>query len=173
MLYALDSKQPRLAENVYIAPGAHIIGDVKLGQNASVWFNAVIRADNHEIVVGARTNIQDGAILHTDEAVPLTLGTGVTVGHKAMLHGCVIDDYSLIGINAVILNGASIGKHCLIGANALITENMQIPDRSLVIGSPAKVVRQLNDQQCLMLEASAEHYVQNAENFSLKLKPIG
>ncbi|ALS98461.1 gamma carbonic anhydrase family protein [Lacimicrobium alkaliphilum] len=170
MLYALDTKQPTLAKNVYIAPGAHLIGDVRLGENASVWFNAVIRADNHEIIIGARTNIQDGAILHTDEDVPLTLATGVTVGHKAMLHGCVIDDYSLIGINAVILNGASIGKHCLIGANALITENMQIPDRSLVVGSPAKVIRQLNDQQCRMLEASAAHYVENARRFDLNLK---
>ncbi|GGD52255.1 gamma carbonic anhydrase family protein [Lacimicrobium alkaliphilum] len=172
MIYSLDSKHPRLDEDVYVAPGAHIIGDVKIHKQSSVWFNAVIRADNHEVVIGRKSNIQDGAILHTDEGVPLTLGEGVTVGHKAMLHGCVIDDYSLIGINAVILNGARIGKHCLIGASALVTENMQIPDRSLVVGSPAKVIRQLTEEQCEMLQASAAHYVENAARYRLKLKTV-
>ncbi|WP_088328472.1 gamma carbonic anhydrase family protein [Lacimicrobium sp. SS2-24] len=172
MLYELNANKPELHDGVYIAPGARIIGEVKLGAQSSVWFNAVIRADNHPILIGKTSNVQDGAVLHTDEGVPLTLGEGVTVGHKAMLHGCVIGDFSLIGINAVILNGARIGKHCLIGANALITENMEIPDRSLVVGSPAKVIRQLNDEQCKMLEASASHYVQNAERFSQSLNPV-
>lgn len=166
MIYRLDEAAPSLGKAVYIAPGAHVIGNVSLKDSASVWFNAVIRGDEHSITIGAESNIQDGAVLHTDAGVPLDVGKGVTVGHKAMLHGCKIGDYSLIGINAVILNGARIGKYCVIGANALITEGMDIPDYSLVMGTPGKVVKTLDPSISTKLEASADHYVKNARRFA-------
>lgn len=166
MLYRLSGKQPEVHGTAYIAPGAHLIGQVILEQETSVWFNAVIRGDNEPVRIGAQSNIQDGSVLHTDEGVPLTLGKGVTVGHKVMLHGCEIGNYSLIGINAVVLNGAKIGKYCIIGANCLITENMQIPDGSLVVGSPGKVIRQVTEEQRRMLENSAQHYVDNARRYN-------
>ena len=130
MIYQINNMVPAIAEGVFIAPGAHIIGDVTLEQNASVWFNAVIRGDMDSITVGARSNVQDASVLHTDKGVPLIIGKGVTIGHKVMLHGCQIGDFSLVGINAVVLNGAKIGKYCVIGANTLITEGMEIPDFS-------------------------------------------
>lgn len=169
MIYSLDNVSPTLDEEVYIAPGAHVVGEVSLKAHASVWFNAVIRGDQDAITVGARSNIQDGAVLHTDAGIPLSIGEGVTVGHKAMLHGCQIGDFSLIGINAVILNGAQIGKYCVIGANALITEGMEIPDYSLVMGSPGKVVKTLDSSIEAKLEASASHYVDNARRFAMGL----
>lgn len=169
MIYSLGDKKVVKGDNVFIAPGAHVIGDVVLGNNSSVWFNVVIRADMHQIVIGEETNIQDGAVLHTDVGVELTLGKGVTVGHKAMIHGATIDDYSLIGINAVVLNGAKIGKYCVIGANALITENMEIPDYSLVVGSPGKVIKTLPQSMKAKLKASADHYVENAHHFAKQL----
>lgn len=150
----------------FIAPNATLIGSVVLGDRASIWFNVVVRADNDSIVIGAKSNIQDGSVLHTDSSYKLDIGCGVTVGHKAMLHGCVIGDYSLIGINAVVLNGAKIGKHCLIGANTLIPEGVEIPDGSLVVGSPGKVKRLLTDIEKKVLEASSVHYVQNAERYN-------
>ncbi len=165
MIYSLGEDHVEVGENVFVAPGSHVIGKVKLGDNSSIWFNAVLRGDCDQITVGANSNIQDGSILHTDYGVPLTIGEGVTVGHKVMLHGCEIDDYSLIGINSVILNGAKIGKYCVIGANSLVTENMQIPDGSLVMGSPAKIVKQISEQHKAMLKGSAEHYVNNAQRF--------
>lgn len=165
MKYTLENKKVVAGENVFIAPGSHIIGDVELKDNASVWFNAVIRGDCDKITVGEDSNIQDGSVLHADEGVPLTIGKGVTVGHKVMLHGCDIGDYSLVGINAVILNGAKIGKYCVIGANSLITEGMEIPDGSVVMGSPGKVVKQISDQNKAMLEGSARHYVKNAKRY--------
>lgn len=165
MLYQLDDKQVQLPEKYYIAPSAAVIGNVALGKNVSIWFNAVIRGDSELIIIGEDCNIQDGAILHTDPGYPMTLGKGVTVGHKAMLHGCNVGDYSLIGINAVILNGAKIGSHCVIGANALVTENMEIPDGSLVMGSPAKIKRNLSSDQQQALEIQAQHYVQNGRRF--------
>jgi carbonic anhydrase/acetyltransferase-like protein (isoleucine patch superfamily) len=165
MIYSLGEDHVEVGENVFVAPGSHVIGKVKLGDNSSIWFNAVLRGDCDQITVGANSNIQDGSILHTDYGVPLTIGEGVTVGHKVMLHGCEIDDYSLIGINSVILNGAKIGKYCVIGANSLVTENMQIPDGSLVMGSPAKIVKQIPEQHKAMLKGSAEHYVNNAQRF--------
>jgi carbonic anhydrase/acetyltransferase-like protein (isoleucine patch superfamily) len=170
MIYSLGDDHVQLAEGVYIAPGAHVIGKVVIQQNSSVWFNAVVRGDCDVITIGENSNVQDGSILHTDVGVPLTIGKGVTIGHKVMLHGCEIGDYSLIGINTVVLNGAKIGQYCVIGANSLITENMQIPDGSLVMGSPAKIIKTIPEQQQKMLEQSAQHYVDNAKRFSTQLK---
>ena len=169
MIYALGDSHVMLEEPAFVAPGCHIIGAVKLLKNSSVWFNAVLRGDCDLITVGEDTNIQDGAVLHTDHGIPLTIGKGVTVGHKVMLHGCDIGDYSLLGINCVVLNGAKIGKHCVIGANALVTENMHIPDGSVVMGSPAKIVKSVSDEQKTMLEKSAEYYVNNAKRFAKDL----
>lgn len=170
MIYSLGDDHVQVADGVFVAPGAHVIGKVVMKQNSSVWFNAVVRGDCDVITIGEDSNVQDGSVLHTDFGVPLTIGKGVTIGHKVMLHGCEIGDYSLIGINAVVLNGAKIGKHCLIGANSLVTENMQIPDGSLVMGSPAKVIKKIPDVQQRMLEQSAQHYVENARRFSTQLK---
>ena len=172
MFYQLNDRVPEFeGEGQFVAENASVIGRVRLFENSSVWFNAVIRGDNELITIGPESNVQDGAVLHTDPGIPLTLGRGVTVGHKVMLHGCQIGDYSLIGINAVVLNGAKIGKHCLIGANALIPEGMEIPDGSMVIGSPGKIKRQLSDNQQKMLEMSAQHYVENAARYRRELKP--
>ena len=154
----------------WTAPTATLIGRVRLEEGASVWFNAVLRGDNELILIGKDSNVQDGAVMHTDMGYPLTLGTGVTIGHNAMLHGCTVGDYSLIGINAVILNGAKIGKHCIIGANSLIGEGKEIPDGSLVMGSPGKVVRDLTDEQKKLLEASAAHYVKNGQRYARELE---
>ncbi|MDY6841421.1 MAG: gamma carbonic anhydrase family protein [Pseudomonadota bacterium] len=174
MFYQLNDRTPELeGEGHFVADNASVIGRVRLMEKASVWFNAVIRGDNELITIGPETNVQDGSVLHTDPGMPLTLGRGVTVGHQAMLHGCEIGDYSLIGINAVVLNGAKIGKHCLIGANALIPEGMEVPDGSMVVGSPGKIKRELNDNQKKMLEMSAQHYVQNAARYADELKPCG
>jgi carbonic anhydrase/acetyltransferase-like protein (isoleucine patch superfamily) len=172
MIYSLGDDHVDLAEGVFIAPGSHIIGKVIMETNSSVWFNTVIRGDCDQIIIGEDSNVQDGSVLHTDMGVPLTIGKGVTVGHKVMLHGCEIGDYSLIGINSVVLNGAKIGRYCVIGANSLITENMQIPDGSLVMGSPAKVIKAIPDKQQKMLEQSAQHYVENARRFSQQLKSV-
>ncbi|AHI29742.1 gamma carbonic anhydrase family protein [Marinobacter similis] len=172
MFYELDTRIPELSgEGQFVADNASVIGSVRLMEKSSVWFNVVIRGDNELITIGPESNVQDGSVLHTDPGIPLTLGRGVTVGHKVMLHGCDIGDYSLIGINAVVLNGAKIGKHCLIGANTLIPEGMEIPDGSMVVGSPGKIKRELNDNQKKMLEMSAEHYVQNGARYLAKLKP--
>jgi len=172
MIYSLNQRTVNKADDVFLAPGSHVIGSVTLAKGASVWFNAVLRGDCDEIRIGENSNIQDGSVLHTDENIPLTIGKGVTVGHKVMLHGCQIGDYSLIGINAVVLNGAKIGKYCLIGANSLVTENMQIPDGSVVMGSPAKVVKQLPEEHHALLEKSAEHYVKSAQNYLNNLLAI-
>lgn len=165
MLFMLDNVRVQLPKNYFIAESAVIIGNVVLRENVSIWFNAVIRGDSEPIVIGEDSNIQDGVVIHTDAGYPMTLGKGVTVGHKAMLHGCNIGDYSQIGINSVVLNGAKIGSHCIIGANALVTSTMEIPDGSLVLGSPAKITRELSPKQQLALELSAEHYVQNGRRF--------
>jgi carbonic anhydrase/acetyltransferase-like protein (isoleucine patch superfamily) len=165
VLYKLNDVQVRLPENYFVANSAAVIGNVALGNNVSIWFNVVIRGDSDLITIGENSNIQDGAVLHTDPGFPMILGKGVTVGHKAMLHGCIVGDYSLVGINAVVLNGAKIGSHCIIGANALVTENMEIPDGSLVLGSPAKIKRDVSPEQKKVLEMAAEHYVQNGHRF--------
>ena len=171
MNYRLGDLRVDTHPSSWTAPGAILIGKVRLQAQASVWFGAVLRGDNELIDIGEDSNVQDGAVLHTDPGSPLTLGRGVTIGHKAMLHGCHVGDYSLIGINAVILNGARIGKHCIIGANALIPEGREIPDGSLVVGSPGKVVRTLSDAQMRLLEASAAHYVANAQRYARDLVP--
>ena len=170
MKYSLGEDPVQMADDAWIADTAAVIGKVTLEAGANVWFGAVIRGDVERITVGEHSNVQDGAVMHADIGVPLTLGKGITVGHNAMLHGCTVGDYSLIGINAVVLNGAKIGKHCIIGANSLIPEGKEIPDGSLVMGSPGKVVKTLNDQQKKMLELSAAHYVQNAKRFRDQLK---
>ena len=172
MIYQFKQDTPDIAESAYVAPGAHVMGKVIVKENASVWFNAVVRGDCDTITIGESTNVQDGSVLHTDHGVPLILGKGITVGHKVMLHGCEIGDYSLIGINAVILNGAKIGKYCLIGANSLVTEGMEIPDYSLVMGSPAKIVKSIPEAMGQQLEKSAAHYAQNATDFKTQLKPL-
>ena len=173
-IYALDGVAPNIAdpERVWIAPDAHVIGDVTLGEDVGVWFGSVLRGDNDPIVVGARSNIQEGTMMHTDAGFPLTVGEDCTIGHHAILHGCTIGDCSLVGMGATILNGAVIGDNCLIGANALVTEGKQIPEGSLVIGAPAKVVRELSADEIAGLKASAQGYVANARRFLAGLKEL-
>lgn len=171
MLYQLADKRVQLlGDQHYIAPTAAVIGNVLLQHGVTIWFNVVLRADNEQMQIGARSNIQDGAILHSDPGFPLQIGDDVTVGHKAMLHGCQIGDGSLIGMNAVVLNGAKVGRGCLIGANALVTEGMEIADGSLVMGMPAKVKRQLSEEEQRDLLQSAAHYVDNGQRFAAELK---
>ncbi len=171
MLLQLDDRRVQAQGDHFVADGAVVLGSVLLKDDASVWFNAVLRGDNELITVGAHSNVQDGAVLHTDPGFPLTIGDYVTVGHKAVVHGCEIGDNSLIGINAVVLNGARIGRNCLIGANALITEGKQIPDNSMVLGAPGKVIRELNEREIEGLRRSAEGYAKNARRFRKGLKP--
>jgi len=169
-IYSLGDRKPSLGTDSWIAPNATVIGDVRLGDNASIWWNAVVRSDNDTIRIGANSNIQDGSVLHADEGVPLTIGANVTVGHLVMLHGCTIGDESLIGIKSVILNNAVIGRNCIIGANSLIPEGKIIPERSLVMGSPGKVVRQLTDEEVALLRYAAQGYVENARRYRAELK---
>jgi carbonic anhydrase/acetyltransferase-like protein (isoleucine patch superfamily) len=173
-LYALGDHRPHIEDpaRFWAAPDAQIMGHVLFGPDSSVWFGAVLRGDNEPIRVGARTNIQEHSMLHTDPGAPLTLGEEVTVGHHAIVHGCTIGDRCLVGINSTILNRAVIGEDCLIGAHALITENKEIPPRSLVLGSPAKVVRELSEDELAMLRASADVYVKNAERFRAELSVV-
>lgn len=171
MIYSLGDRRVERRGDNFVAPNATVIGSVVLEKNASVWFNAVIRGDNDLITIGEDSNIQDGSVLHTDAGVPLTLGKGVTVGHLVMLHGCTIGDYSLIGINAVVLNGAKIGKYCIIGANAFVPERAEIPDGSIVMGSPGKVVKPITDFHKAILIGSAAHYVENAKRYRELLRP--
>ena len=170
MKYRLGDARVETHPDSWVAPNATLVGKVKLEAGASVWFNAVLRGDNELIHIGENSNVQDGTVMHTDMGFPLTLGKGVTIGHKVMLHGCTVGDYSLIGINAVVLNGAKIGKNCIIGANALIPEGKEIPDGCLVVRSPGKVVRELTEAQKKMLEASAAHYVHNAKRYARDLQ---
>ncbi|MBJ7317870.1 MAG: gamma carbonic anhydrase family protein [Brevundimonas sp.] len=173
-IYTLGDSKPQFPApgEYWVAPSASVIGNVILHPNASVWFGAVLRGDNEPIIVGPDSNIQDGSVLHTDMGSPLTLGRGVTVGHQAMLHGCEVGDYSLIGIGAVVLNGVKIGRNCIIGANALLTEGKIIPDNSLVVGQPGKVVRERDPDQIAVLQMSAEHYVQNWKRFAADLRAL-
>lgn len=174
MIYSLGERKVEIrGDDYFIAENATVIGLVALENNTSVWFNAVIRGDHELITIGENSNVQDGSVLHTDPGFALTIGKNVTVGHKVMLHGCTIGDNSLIGINAVVLNGAKIGRHCLIGANSLIPEGKEIPDGSLVMGSPGKVVRELSAEQRKGLEMSAMNYVNNFKRFKRELKPDG
>ncbi|MDA0652171.1 MAG: gamma carbonic anhydrase family protein [Proteobacteria bacterium] len=173
MKYALGDKVPKTtSENHWIAPSAHVMGDVTLGNNVSIWWGSVLRGDNDPMVIGDNCNIQDGCVLHTDPGFPLTLGKNVSVGHMVMLHGCTVGDGSLIGINSVILNGAKIGKNCLIGAKALITEGKEIPDNSLVIGAPGKVIREVSDEQKAHLQKIAASYVARWQRYRMELRPI-
>jgi len=167
--YRLGDSRVEAHPQSWVAPNATLVGKIRLGAGANVWFGAILRGDNELIHIGENSNVQDGSVMHTDMGYPLTLGTGVTVGHNAMLHGCSVGDFSLVGINAVVLNGAKIGKYCIIGANTLIAEGKEIPDGSLVVGSPGKVVRELTEQQKKMLEASAAHYVHNAQRYARDL----
>jgi carbonic anhydrase/acetyltransferase-like protein (isoleucine patch superfamily) len=157
--------------NYWIAPNAVVLGHVRLMENASVWFGAVLRGDNDWITIGENSNVQDGSVLHTDPGSPLTIGRGVTVGHMVMLHGCEIGDGSLVGIGSIILNRVKIGKNCLVGANTLIPEGKEIPDNSMVLGSPGKVIRQVSPDQMTVLRYSAEHYVENWKRYRTGLKP--
>ena len=172
-IYQLDDKTPQIADSAWVADNAEVMGDVRLGENVSIWFNTTLRGDNDPITIGDGSNIQDGSVLHTDEGVPLTIGRNVTVGHMVMLHGCSIGDESLIGIGAIVLNGAKIGRNCLVGAGALVTEGKEFPDGSMVLGSPAKVVRQLTPEQIEGLRYSAQHYIDNAKRYKQGLKKVG
>ena len=171
-LYAIGGHAPQIAPDAWVAPSADLIGDVHLAELASVWFGAVIRADNTPITVGARTNVQDGAMLHSDPGAPCTLGQDVTVGHHAILHGCTIGDRTLIGMGATILNRAVIGEDCLVGAGALITEGKTFPPGHLIVGSPAKAIRPLDDAQKAMLKASASLYAAKQRDYAQGLRRV-
>ena len=172
-LYQSDGRGPRLGEGAWAAPSADLIGDVRLGDRCSVWFGAVIRADNTPIILGDESNFQDGAIGHSDPGAPLTIGARVTVGHQAILHGCTVEEEALIGMGARILNGAVIGAQCIVGAGALVTEGKAFEPRSLIVGSPARAVRQLSDEQVAMLRLSAAHYAEKAARYAAGLVPVG
>lgn len=170
MLFDLGDRTPKLDPESWVADTAAVVGWVELKRNASVWFGATLRGDNEWIVVGENSNIQDGSVLHTDPGIGLEIGNNVTIGHMVMLHGCTIGDGSLVGIKAVIMNRAVIGRDCIIGANSLVTEGKVIPDRSLVMGSPAKVVRELNDEEVLRLRHASDVYVRNWRRYQQDLK---
>jgi carbonic anhydrase/acetyltransferase-like protein (isoleucine patch superfamily) len=171
VIHTLGDQTPELTgDGHFVAHNATVIGNVRLLSQSSVWFNTVIRGDNELIEIGARSNIQDGCILHTDPGFPLRIGSGVTVGHRVMLHGCTIGDNSLIGIGSTILNGATIGNNCLVGAHALVTEGKSFPDGSLILGAPAKVVRELSEDEIAGMKQSASHYVDNAARFASSLR---
>ena len=167
MIYDLEKNVPEISADSWVAPNAIIIGKVKLEKNSSIWFNAVLRGDIEKIIIGENSNIQDGSVLHTDPGYPLTVGKGVTVGHMVMLHGCEISDDTLIGIGSTILNKAKIGKNCIIGANTLVTEYKTIPDSSLVLGSPGKVIRKVTDDEIKVLRENAKHYVKNSKRYKI------
>ncbi len=169
-IYSIDGATPLLAAGAWAAPSADLIGDVRLGARASVWFGAVIRADNTPIILGEEANFQDGAIGHSDPGFPLTVGARVTVGHQAILHGCTVGDEALIGMGARILNGAEIGEQCIVGAGALVTEGKTFEPRSLIVGSPARAVRTLTDEQVAMLGLSALHYAEKAARYASELR---
>jgi len=171
-IYRYGERVPSVHESVFVAPNASVIGSVVLSENVSVWFGATIRGDNDVITLGKNSNVQEGAVLHTDPGIQLTVGENVTIGHQAMLHGCTIGDGSLIGIQAVVLNGAVIGKGCLVGAGAVITERKVFPDRSLILGSPARVARQLTDEDVEKLMKSAQSYAERRAQFLSNLKEI-
>jgi carbonic anhydrase/acetyltransferase-like protein (isoleucine patch superfamily) len=172
-LYALDDRLPRLPPTAWVADSAQVIGDVQLGEDASVWFGCVLRGDNEPIVIGRGSNVQEGTVMHTDLGCPLTVGEGVTIGHQAMLHGCTVGDGTLIGIQAVVLNKARIGRWSLVGAGSLVTEGKSFPDGSLIMGTPAKLVRALEPPEIERLRQAAEQYVAKARLFRDGLRRIG
>jgi carbonic anhydrase/acetyltransferase-like protein (isoleucine patch superfamily) len=171
-VYQLDALTPDIADSAWVADNAQVIGDVHMAADSSVWFSSVVRGDTATIRIGEGTNIQDGSVLHADVGIPLTIGKHVTVGHMVQLHGCTIGDESLIGIGVIVLNGAKIGKNCLVGAGSLVTEGKEFPDGSMILGSPAKVVRQLTPEQIEGLRRSAQHYVNNKNRFKAGLKKL-
>ncbi len=172
-LYTLDDLAPTLAASAWAAPSADLIGDVRLAERASVWFGAVIRADNTPILIGEESNVQDGAVGHSDPGAPLVIGPRVTVGHQAILHGCTVHEGALVGLGARVLNGAVIGEQCLVGAGALITEGKIFEPRMLIVGSPARAIRALSEQEVAMLALSAAHYAEKAAHYAKALKPVG
>lgn len=172
-LYQLDQHRPELGEGVFVADSAEVIGRVVLGDFASIWFGAILRGDNDLLKIGRHSNVQDGSVLHADPGFPLTIGEHVTIGHQVMLHGCTIGEGSLIGSKAVVLNGARIGKNCLVGAGALVTEGKEFPEGSMILGSPAKVVRQLTPEQITGMQQAAGHYLNNAKRYAAGLKRVG
>jgi carbonic anhydrase/acetyltransferase-like protein (isoleucine patch superfamily) len=172
-LYQLDSHIPEVADSAWVADSAQVMGAVRIAADASVWFGVTVRGDTETIEIGEGSNIQDGSVMHADHGKPITVGKNVTVGHMVMLHGCTIGDGSLVGIGAVVLNGARIGKNCLVGAGSLVTEGKEFPDGSMIMGTPAKVVRELTAEQIEGLQQSARHYVENARRFKTGLKKIG
>ncbi|WP_238366610.1 gamma carbonic anhydrase family protein [Mesobacterium pallidum] len=172
MIYELDGIAPKLAGDAWVAPDANVIGNVVLEAGASVWFGSTLRGDNEEIRLGAGSNIQENCVCHTDPGYPMSIGPGCTIGHKVMLHGCTIGENTLIGMGAIILNGAKIGRNCLIGAGALVTEGKEIPDGSLVMGAPGKVVRQLDEAAIEGLKRSARHYQDNAKRFARGMRAL-
>lgn len=171
-VYALGDRQPQLAEPVWIAPDAVVVGDVRLAANVSIWWHSTLRGDNEPITIGENSNIQDGCVLHTDEGIPLTIAANVTIGHKVILHGCTIGEGSLVGMGAIVLNRAVVGRECLIGAHTLIPEGRVIPDRSLVVGTPGRVVRQLSDEEVANIAKGCAHYVENWQHYQAKLKRL-
>jgi len=172
-IYELDGMAPRVAASAWVADSAQVMGNVALGEDASVWFGTVVRGDTESIAIGAGSNVQDASVLHADFGKPLVIGERVTVGHQVMLHGCTIGDESLIGIGAIVLNGAKIGRNCLVGAGSLVTEGKEFPDGSMILGSPAKAVRQLTPEQIEGLRQSAQHYIDNARRFKAGLRKMG
>jgi carbonic anhydrase/acetyltransferase-like protein (isoleucine patch superfamily) len=172
MLFSLDERVPDLPASCYVAPTAAVIGDVHLGDQASIWFNAVIRGDTGPLRIGARSNIQDNSVIHTDEGIPFVVGRGVTVGHSCVLHGCVIGDNSLIGMGTTVLNAASIGRNCIIGANSLVTQGTRIPDNSLALGSPCKFIRELTDAEIEKNRINSQIYVDRAAQYLKQLHPL-
>ncbi len=172
-IHRLDDRVPRVHASAWVADSATVLGDVELGEDASVWFSAVLRGDTDPIRIGRRSNVQDGSVIHADDGAPTTVGDDVTIGHLVMLHGCTIGDGSLIGIGSVVLNRACIGKHCLVGARSLVTEGKSFPDGSLIMGSPAVVVKALSAEQIEGLRWSAAYYAGNAKRFRTGLTKIG
>ncbi len=173
-LYALGNFVPKTPapDRFWIAPDAHVIGQVELGLDVGIWFGSVLRGDNEPIVIGDGSNIQEGAMVHVDPGFPVRIGKGCTIGHHAIIHGCTIGDNSLIGMGATVLNGAKIGNNCLIGANALVTEGKEFPDNSLIVGSPARIVRTLDERAAAGLRLSAENYIRNWQRFVRELRPL-
>ncbi len=172
MMYSLEGVKPVIAGTAWVAPSATVIGNTHLADEASIWFNCTIRGDNDPINIGRRSNIQDNSVLHTDIGSPINIGEGVTVGHKVMLHGCTVGDNSLIGMGSTILNNAKIGKNSIVGANSLVTENKEFPDNVLIVGSPARVLRELKPEEIQMIEKSAQVYVENSVRFAKELVEI-
>ncbi len=173
-LYALGEHTPKTpdADRFWVAPGAHVMGKVEIGEDVGIWFGAILRGDNEWITLGAGTNVQENTVIHTDWGFPATIGKGCTIGHGAIIHGCTIGDNSLIGMRATVLNGARIGKNCLVGANALVTEGKEFPDNSLIVGSPAKAIRTLDEAAVEKLKLSAQNYAANWKRFAADLRPL-